>query len=263
MGFVQVRINQHKEKTMDRLKGKTAIVIGATSGMGRAMAKLFAAEGAQVVFSGRREKNGKEIEKEINDKGGCAVFVKADSTVSEQLKSIFDTAMEKFGKIDILVNNAGISVTTPVEDTPLEDFDRIMNLNIRSYYEACQIVVPIMKKQGFGNIINTASIGGLKGIANTTAYCTSKGAVRLFTKSLAAELAPLGIRVNSICPGGIMTEMLANVSEEWFEANKNTVPMRRIGSDMDIAYGAVYLASDEAGYVTGLDLTIDGGVATI
>lgn len=248
---------------MDRLKGKTAIVIGATSGMGRAMAKLFAAEGAQVVFSGRREKNGKEIEKEINDNGGCAVFVKADSTVSEQLKSIFDTAMEKFGKIDILVNNAGISVTTPVEDTPLEDFDRIMNLNIRSYYEACQIVVPIMKKQGFGNIINTASIGGLKGIANTTAYCTSKGAVRLFTKSLAAELAPLGIRVNSICPGGIMTEMLANVSEEWFEANKNTVPMRRIGSDMDIAYGAVYLASDEAGYVTGLDLTIDGGVATI
>lgn len=248
---------------MDRLKGKTAIVIGATSGMGRAMAKMFAAEGAQVVFSGRREEKGKAIEKEILDDGGCAVFVKADSTVSEQLHSIFDIAMDKFGKIDILVNNAGVSVTNPVEDTPLSDYDRIMNVNIRSYYEACQIVVPIMKKQGFGNIINTASIGGLHGIANTTAYCTSKGAVRLFTKSLAAELAPLGIRVNSICPGGIMTEMLANVSEEWFEANKNTVPMKRIGADTDIAYGAVYLASDEAGYVTGLDLTIDGGVATI
>lgn len=248
---------------MDRLKGKTAIVIGATSGMGRAMAKLFAAEGAQVVFSGRREEKGKAIEKEILDEGGCAVFVKADSTVSEELKSIFDITMEKFGKIDILVNNAGRSVTTPVEDTPLSDFDNIMNLNIRSYYEACQIAVPIMKKQGFGNIINTASIGGLMGIANTTAYCASKGAVRLFTKSLAAELAPLGIRVNAICPGGIMTEMLANVSEEWFEANKNTVPMKKIGTDMDIAYGAVYLASDEASYVTGLDLTIDGGVATI
>ncbi len=248
---------------MDRLKGKTAIVIGATSGMGRAMAKMFAAEGAEVVFTGRREEKGKAIEKEILDEGGCGVFVQADSTVAEQLQSIFDITLEKFGKIDILVNNAGRSVTAPVEDTALEDFDKIMDLNIRSYYAACQIVVPIMKKQGFGNIINTASIGGLKGIANTSAYCASKGAVRLFTKSLAAELAPLGIRVNSICPGGIMTEMLANVSEEWFEANKNTVPMKKIGTDMDIAYGAVYLASDEANYVTGLDLTIDGGVATI
>lgn len=248
---------------MDRLKGKTAIVIGATSGMGRAMAKTFAAEGAEVVFTGRREEKGKAIEKEIADEGGVGVFVQADSTISEQLRSIFDITLEKFGKIDILVNNAGRSVTAPVEDTAIEDFDKIMDLNIRSYYEACQIVIPIMKKQGFGNIINTASIGGLHGIANTSAYCASKGAVRLFTKSLAAELAPLGIRANSICPGGIMTEMLANVSEEWFEANKNTVPMKKIGTDMDIAYGAVYLASDEANYVTGLDLTIDGGVATI
>ncbi|WP_407411057.1 SDR family NAD(P)-dependent oxidoreductase [Methanobrevibacter sp.] len=248
---------------MDRLKGKTAIVIGATSGMGRAMAKLFAAEGAEVVFTGRREEKGKAIEKEIADEGGCGLFVQADSTISEDLHKIFDVTMEKFGKIDVLVNNAGRSVTAPVEDTALDDFDKIMDLNIRSYYEACQIVIPIMKEQGFGNIINTASIGGLHGIANTSAYCASKGAVRLFTKSLAAELAPLGIRANSICPGGIMTEMLANVSEEWFEANKNTVPMKKIGTDMDIAYGAVYLASDEANYVTGLDLTIDGGVATI
>jgi len=248
---------------MNRLSGKTAIVIGATSGMGRAIAKLFAAEGAEVVFTGRRSEKGLAIEKEIIDDGGKAVFVQADSTKSDELRNIFDVTMEKFGKIDILVNNAGISITTLVEDTPIEEFDRIMNTNIRSYYEACNIVVPIMKKQGFGNIINTSSVGGIKGIASTSAYCTSKGAVRLFTKSLAAELAHLGIRVNCICPGGIMTEMLANVSEEWLEANKNAVPMKRIGEDMDIAYGAVYLASDEANFVTGLDLIIDGGSVTL
>jgi len=244
---------------MNRLNGKIAIVIGATSGMGRAIAKLFAEEGAQVVCTGRRAVKGQSLEREIIEAGGKGIFVQADSTKSDELKKIFDVTMEQFGRIDVLVNNAGTSSTTLIEDTSLAEYDKIMNLNIRSYYEACQIAVPIMKKQGCGSIINTASIGGIKGLASTTAYCTSKGAVRLFTKSLAVELAPAGIRVNAICPGAIATEMLAGAPDDYVEALAASVPMKRIGSDMDIAYGAVYLASDEAGYVTGLDLIIDGG----
>ncbi len=244
---------------MNRLNGKIAIVIGATSGMGRATAKAFAEEGAKVVFSGRRAEKGLSLEREITEAGGEGLFIQADSTKPEELKKIFDTTMEKYGRIDVLMNNAGISVTTLIEETPLEDYDRIMDLNVRSYYEACQIAVPVMKKQGGGSIINTASIGGIKGMPGITAYAASKGAVRLFTKALAAELAPLGIRVNSICPGGIQTEMLAG-AKEWVDAMIATVPMRKIGTEMDIAYGAIYLASDESSYVTGLDLVIDGGV---
>ena len=245
---------------MNRLAGKTAIVMGATSGMGRAIAKLFASEGAEVVCTGRRAEKGQSLEKEIIDAGGVALFVQGDSTKSDELQHIYDATMEKFGKIDIVINNAGTANTSLIEDTSMEDFDKVMNLNIRSYYESCRIAVPIMKKQGFGCIINTASIGGIKGLASTTAYCTSKGAVRLLSKSLAAELAPLGIRVNSICPGTIMTEMLAGAPDEYVAALAEPIPMKKIGEDMDIAYGALYLASDEAKYVTGLDMIIDGGL---
>ncbi len=246
---------------MNRLNGKSAVVIGATSGMGESIAKMYAAEGAEVIFTGRRQDKGLAIEKEITEKGGKACFVQADSTKSSDLEKIFNTAMEKFGKIDILVNNAGVGTTGTIDETTMEAYDRTMNINIRSYYEACHIVVPIMKKQGFGSIINTASIGGLKGLANTSAYCASKGAVRLLTKSLAVELAPCGIRVNTICPGTIDTEMLAGTSDEYRAALAAGVPAKKLGSGDDIAYGAVYLGSDESSYVTGSDLVIDGGLS--
>lgn len=246
---------------MNRLSGKSAVVIGATSGMGEAMVKLFAKEGAEVIFTGRRADKGSLIEKEVQQAGGKAFFVQADSTKSEDIVTIFANATEKFGKIDILVNNAGIGTTGAIDSTSMDEYDKTMNINIRSYYEACSTVVSIMKKQGFGSIINTASIGGLKGLPNTTAYCVSKGAVRLLTKSMAVELASFGIRVNTLCPGTIDTEMLAGTSEEYRAALAAGVPAGKLGSSDDIAYGALYLASDESAYVTGLDLVIDGGLS--
>lgn len=246
---------------MNRLSGKSAVVIGATSGMGEAMVKLFAKEGAEVIFTGRRADKGSLIEREVQQAGGKAFFVQADSTKSEDIVTIFANATGKFGKIDILVNNAGIGTTGAIDSTSMDEYDKTMNINIRSYYEACSTVVPIMKKQGFGSIINTASIGGLKGLPNTTAYCVSKGAVRLLTKSMAVELASFGIRVNTLCPGTIDTEMLAGTSEEYRAALAAGVPAGKLGSSDDIAYGALYLASDESAYVTGLDLVIDGGLS--
>lgn len=246
---------------MNRLENKTAVIIGATSGMGESIAKMYCAEGAEVVFTGRREEKGKAIEENINSNGGNAVFVQADSNITKDLEHVFEVAMEKFGKIDILINNAGIGTTGSVEETTMDVYDKTLNINTRSYYEAIKMVVPIMKEQGFGCIINTASIGGIKGLAQTSAYCTSKGAVRLLSKSLAVELAPAGIRVNSICPGTIETDMLAGTTEEYRQMLAEGVPQKRLGSADDIAYGAVYLGSDEASYVTGLDLVIDGGIS--
>ena len=197
----------------------------------------------------------------IVENGGKAIFVCADSNKTEDLECVFKTAMDNFGKIDILINNAGIGTTGSIDNTTREDFDRTMNINVRSYYEACKMAVPIMKKQGYGCIINTASIGGLKGLAETSAYCASKGAVRLLGKSLAVELAPFGIRVNTICPGTIETDMLAGTSEEYRQMLAEGVPQKRLGKSDDIAYGAVYLGSDEASYITGADLVIDGGIS--
>ena len=222
---------------------------------------MYAAEGAEVILTGRREENGKAIEQSIIANGGNAVFVRADSNKTEDLEHVIQVAMEKFGKIDILINNAGIGTTGAIDEMTMAAYDRTMNINIRSYYEAITMVVPIMKKQGHGCIINTASIGGIKGLAQTSAYCASKGAVRLLGKSLAVELAPFGIRVNTICPGTIATDMLAGTTEEYRKVLADSVPQKRLGSGEDIAYGAVYLGSDEAGYVTGLDLIIDGGIS--
>lgn len=246
---------------MGRLENKSAIVIGATSGMGESIARMYAAEGAEVILTGRREEKGRAIEESICSTGGKAVFVQADFTKKEDLERIFQVAMDRFGKIDILINNAGVGTTGAIDEMTMDAYDRTMDINIRSYYEAIMMAVPIMKKQGGGSIINTASIGGLKGLAMTSAYCASKGAVRLLGKSLAVELAPFGIRVNTICPGTIETDMLAGTSDEYRKMLADGVPQKRLGSGDDIAYGAVYLGSDEAGYVTGADLVIDGGIS--
>jgi NAD(P)-dependent dehydrogenase (short-subunit alcohol dehydrogenase family) len=245
---------------MGRLDGKTAVITGATSGIGEAAAELFAEEGAQVVFAGRRKELGEPIEKRLRDMGHDVKFVAADLKNGTDLENIVKTALDAYGKIDILFNNAGISIYQSFLEMPLETADDILDTNYRSMYRLTKLVVPHMIEKGSGVIVNTSSIGGLFGTPELVSYSGSKGAVRLFSKGLAAELGPLGIRVNSLHPGLTITEMTKK-KEGMIEGISAHVPLRRGGAPRELAYGALFLASDESAYMTGAELVIDGGAA--
>lgn len=244
-----------------RLENKVAVIVGATSGIGKATAELFASEGAKVVFTGRREDVGKAIEEEIKSKGGQALFVKCDSTNHDDIKNLVDLVIEQYGQIDILHNNAGILIEAPLTEINLEkNFDRTMNLNVKSYLAVSQLVVPHMTERGKGSIIHTSSVGSVIGMPNYITYSVSKAAVAHMTRSMAMELAKSGIRVNALCPGLTISEMVEEGSE--FENNVLPgVPMGRAADPVEMAYGALFLASDESSYVTGLQLLIDGGLS--
>lgn len=241
-----------------RLAGKTAIINGATSGIGLATAERFAEEGAQVVFSGRREEKGREIEERLKGLGYDVMFVRADCTVDADLENLVAKAIEKYKKIDILYNNAGVLGKTAFEDLDMgKGYDKVFNTNVRSYFVASQLVLRHMLEAGRGVIINTASIGGISGGEELVPYCTSKGAVILFTRSLAKEFAGRGIRVNSVSPGAIYTEMIQRDSEE--ARMYAHTPMKRAGEAREIANAVLFLASDEASYCNGTNLVVDGG----
>lgn len=247
---------------MNRLQNKVVIITGASSGIGEASTELFAAEGAKVVFAARREEKGREIETALRAKGYDVAFVKADVTVSADLEKVVNTALEKYGRIDVLFNNAGVSIFKPFVELTMEDYDKIVNLNLRSYFEACKLVVPHMIAQGGGSIINTSSIGGKVGSPLLTPYCASKGGVYLFSKALASEVAEKNVRVNSLMPGLTVTEMTQS-SDEFMALASAGIPMKRAASSMEIAYGALFLASDESSFMTGAELVLDGGFTAI
>ena len=247
------------------LQSKVALITGAASGIGRTTAQLFAREGASVVLVDVNDSAGNQVAEEISNRGGRAQFFKADVSRSRDCKRVFDGTIAGFGRIDILFNNAGIIRRSTVVDLSEEDWDRVMDVNVKSIFLMSRLVIPVMATQGGGSIINTASGWGLTGGAKAAVYCASKGAVVLLTKAMAVDHGSQNIRVNCICPGDTDTGMLRNEAQQLGEAADRFLaeaarrPLGRIGSPQEIAQAALYLASDASSFVTGTALVVDGG----
>ena len=244
-----------------RLDGKVALISGAARGQGAAEARLFSREGAAVVLGDILEDPGRQVEAEINETGGEALFLRLDvSSESDWERAVAET-LARFGKLNVLVNNAAILRSTPIEHTTVEEWDTVMAVNARGVFLGTKHAIPAMREAGGGSIINISSTAGLVGSRQGGAYGASKGGVRLFTKFAAIQHAKDGIRANSIHPGPIDTEMIAHVigTPEGRAASQARVPLDSIGTVDDIAYGALFLASDESSFMTGAELVIDGG----
>ncbi len=245
---------------MDRLKGKVAIITGATSGMGRDTAYVFAEEGAKVMITGRDEKRAKEVVDNIKKNGGEASYVIADIADRSCLDRIVDDTVAKYGTVDILYNNAGMLSLKSSMDVSLEEWDKAMQVNLTSALLLSQKVAPIMKEKGKGYIINTGSVAGTSARWGAAAYCTSKHAMNGLTKALARELGP-EIRVNAILPGAIVTAMLDSVGgEAAVEGMKEMSPLKKVGHGREIGTAALFFATDDSSFVTGQLLRVDGGV---
>ena len=250
----------NKETAM-RLENKVALISGGARGMGAVEAKLFAQEGAKVVIGDMLEDDGHQIEAEINESGGSCVFIPLDVSDEDAWQKAVTETVARFGKLDILVNNAGIYRAHNVEETSSDEWDQVMDINAKGVFLGTKHAIPAMRNSGGGSIANISSVAGLVGSRVTSSYNASKGAVRLLTKSTAIQYASDGIRVNSVHPGTIETPMTEGfLADEGKRADRlNRTPLKRLGRPEDVAYGALYLASDESSFVTGSELVIDGG----
>ena len=244
-----------------RLENKVALISGGARGMGAVEARLFAENGARVVIGDILEDEGRRTEAEINEAGGECVFVRLDVTSEESWQAAVGAAVGRFGKLDILVNNAGIYRTHNVLETSGEEWDQVMDINAKGVFLGTKAAIPAMRQNGGGSIVNISSVAGLIGNFMSSAYTASKGAVRLFTKSTAIQYAGDGIRANSVHPGTIETDMTAPVlsDADYRQDRINRTPLGRLGTAADVAYGVLFLASDEASFMTGSELVIDGG----
>ena len=247
-----------------RLAGKSAVVTGAGSGFGAAIAALFAAEGAKVVVADIDEVSAERVAGEIVRSNGPAVAVRADVTQDDDNKRMVDACIERFGRLDILVNNAGAThFNQPMTEVSEADFDRTYAVNVKSLYWAARHAVPVMRTQGGGVILITASTAGLRPRPGLTWYNGSKGAAILISKSMAVELAPDKIRVNALCPVAgetpLLSAFMGGDTPELRAKFQASVPLGRLSRPDDIARAALYLASDEAEFITGVALEIDGG----
>ena len=255
-----------------RLEGKVALISGGARGQGAAEARLFVREGAAVVIGDILDDEGMRLEAEIRELGGRATFVHLDVTHSEQWSSAVDEAVNRYGKLDVLVNNAGVGSTNVggvdaprIHDAPEEVWDQIMDVNGKGVFLGTRAAIPAMLDAGGGSIINISSIAGLVGLGPGSgagsAYASSKGAVRLLTKSTAVQYAGDGIRCNSVHPGYIDTPMTERMMSQpgMRDDRIRATPLGRIGTADDIANGVLFLASDESSFMTGSELVIDGG----
>ncbi|UCE11824.1 MAG: SDR family oxidoreductase [Candidatus Thorarchaeota archaeon] len=249
-----------------RLEGKVAVITGVAAGIGKATAHLFAKEGAIVIGADLNASDGSKVIEEIKQSGGRAEFIEADVSDKEQVNELTRSALQH-GGIDILFNNAGVEVVKKLVDTSEEEWDRTMEVNLRSAFLCCKYAIPHMISRGGGVIVNNASVAGLIG-SFSPAYSASKGGVIALTKTLAIELAGEGIRVNCVCPGAIETPMLERtlrkqgVSEEVRQKRLREYPLGRFGDPEEVAKAVLFLVADDSSFVTGEVLVVDGGFSS-
>lgn len=244
-----------------RLEGKKALVTGASRGIGKAIALALAAEGADVVVNYAGNKAAAEtVAAEIEAMGRKALVVQADISSNEAATAMVDQAVKEFGRIDILVNNAGITRDGLLMRMKEEDWDAVLTTNLKGVFNCTKATIKYMMKQKAGHIVNISSVVGVNGNAGQANYAAAKAGVIGFTKAVAKEVAARGITANAVAPGFIQTDMTAVLNEKQVEAMQATIPLKRLGEPSDIAKAVVFLASDDANYITGQTLNVDGGM---
>jgi NAD(P)-dependent dehydrogenase (short-subunit alcohol dehydrogenase family) len=254
-------------ENVTRLAGKVALITGGGTGIGRATALAFAREGASVAVAARRMEKLKEVVREIERQGGKGLAIECDVTSAASADRAVWATTEKFGRLNVLVNNAGIVHVSTVEGISEEDWDRMMTVNIKGPFLMSRAVLTEFRKAGGGAIVNIGSILGLVAVKDRAAYCASKGGVTMLTKAMALDHAHENIRVNCICPSIVETELVRGIFDETEKgqalrkARIATIPLGRIGSPADVAEMAVFLASEEASWLTGVAIPLDGGLS--
>ena len=250
-----------------RLQGKVSIITGAGSGLGKGIALFFAKEGSRVVVAEILEEAGQAVVRQIEEEGGGALFLRTDITQASEVEKMVEGTLKAYGRIDILVNNAGINPSrTPVHETSEEAWDQTLAVNLKGAFLCAKYVLPVMIERGGGSIINVASVVGAIGCSDRAAYAASKGGMIALTRNMAVDYAPYGIRVNTLNPGFIETELTRIYFDKLREQDPQKMarlidqhPLGRLGRPEDVAYAALFLASDESSWITGLDIGVDGG----
>ncbi|MBW4687782.1 MAG: SDR family oxidoreductase [Komarekiella atlantica HA4396-MV6] len=248
---------------MNLMVGKVAIVTGASSGIGRATALAFGKAGAKVVVVARREVQGEETVRLISEAGGEAVFVKADVTQAVDIEAMVKKAIETYGRLDYAFNNAGSGTSGKITDLSEADWDLEINANLKSVWLSMKYEIPAMQQSGGGAIVNTSSQGALIGVANYGAYGAAKAGVIALSRAAAAEYSADQIRINTVSPGAVKTDLWAGAPPEMLDQVAAGIPLQRIGAPEDIASAVVWLCSDGAAFVTGHNLVVDGGFTAV
>lgn len=248
-----------------KLEGRVALITGGTEGMGYSTAKLFLKEGARVVITGRSKEKGAKAVKSLKRLGPVRFF-RGDVSDASDARRMVETTVKEFGRIDILFNNAGVYMEKLAEDTSEEEWDRVLDINLKGTFLVSKYAIPHMKKQRSGAIINNSSDAGLVGNRSCPAYCASKGAITIMSKAMALDYAQYGIRVNTINPGCIDTPMLAQEArasgdvKKYMKRTREDHPIGRVGTPEEVAHAVLFLASEDSSFVTGAALSIDGGL---